>query len=259
MTGKGITDAHIAGDLIDSFAVGKSLLDIPLVTDDIYFGFIKSFTDSNNGLTDDTITDFYKYLDKNTDTAAPYMLSGEDYFAEDYISAADVILSAIDNTTIESGKNVADAIAIADSIPYMVISKTIADTVTVTEAIDSIAPVFTIPNDDPIITDVAEAHIFKIISDSVSIADEFTIQTSLVKTDTTYYEEHQHSLHETISISCTSGGMQETFHTNEDRTFGVSKNLTDTGTASDSGVINMQDYWSENYTAGEYVGTEYTF
>ena len=254
VTGKGITDAPIAGDLIDSFTVGKSLLDIPLATDDIYFGFIKSFADNTNGFTDDTITDFYKYLDKNTDTAAPYMLSGQDYFAEDYIATPDVILSAIDNTTIESGKNVADAIAIADSIPYVVISKTITDTVTVTEAIDSIAPVFTIPNDDPIITDVVESHIFKTVSDGVTISDSNIQSVNKVSEDSL-----PHGIREDISIVVPGKSAQSTLHTMEHTYTDTNKNLAEAAVASDSGVINIQDYWSENYTAGAYVGTEYTF
>ena len=254
LTGKSVTDASIANDLINSFDVGKSLLDIPLATDTIYFGFIKSFTDSNTGFTDGTIADFYKYLDKNTDTAAPYMLVGEDYFAEDYISAANVILSAIDNAVIETSKNVADAIAIADSIPHMVISKAITDTVTATEAVNSITPLFTIPNDDPIITDIAETHLYKTVTDGVTISDSNIQSVNKVSADSL-----PNGVNENIELDIPGGAALDTTHAMEHTYTDTSKNLAEAAVASDSGVINIQDYWSENYTAGAYVGTEYTF
>ena len=254
--GKNVIDAPVTSDSINS-DFSKTLLDIPLASDEISFGSGKVIAESTMGMADSSVSHFYKYLDKTTDTAAPYILG--DYFAEDYLTSADIILSASDTTLIESGKNVADAIAVADSIPYMVITKVINETVTVTENIDSIDPTYTIPYDDPRATDILASSFTKIITDGVNTTDNSIRNSEPVFSDTTYYFEHQHSFHETISIASNSGQEDEILHTNEERDSNVSKVLSETPVISDSGSINIQDYWSENYAAGAYVGTEYSF
>jgi hypothetical protein len=256
--GKGVIDTPIMGDMIDHFDVEKSLLDIPVTTDAIYFGFLRTVSDTFT-FNDSSVSHFYKYLDKNVDTAAPYLLAGEDYFAEDYMITPDVILSAIDNASIGVDKSVSDTTSVSESVPYVVFSKQVNDVVTVTENIDEISPMFMIPNDDPIITDVAEVSIHKVLSDGVSISDSSFNETGLAKTDTTYYYEHQHSFHEDVSISSTSGQEVEILHTNEERSSSISKATIENVAASDSGVINIQDYWSGDFASGDYVGAGYSF
>ena len=250
--GKGVSDTPIALDMIDHFDVEKSLLDIPLATDDIYFGFIRTIAESTMGIGDESTAHFYKYLDKTIDTAAPYLIG--DYFAEDYITSADIILSAIDNAQIEVAKTFVETTTISENVPLVVFSKTITDSVVATENIVSITPVFTIPNDDPIITDVAETHLFKTVSDGVTISDSNIQSVNKVSTDSL-----SHGVNENIELDVAGSAALDTTHAMEHTYTDTSKNLAEATVASDSGVINIQDYWSENYTAGAYVGTEYTF
>ena len=250
--GKGVVDITTSLDSIDFFDFGKSLLDIPITSDDLEFRVRKTVVDSNSAILDSSVTDFYKYLDKTVDTAAPYVLS--DYFAEDYITSADIVLSAIDNADIDVSKGLTETIAAGDSIPYMVITKAINDAVTVTEQIKSIDPVYTIPNDDPKITDIAETHLYKVISDGVLVSDNNTIATNKVSSDAL-----PHGINEDLNIAVPGKGAESILHVMEHTYTDTSKNLAEAAVASDSGVINIQDYWSENYTAGAYVGTEYTF
>lgn len=249
--GKNVIDTPVTSDSINA-DFSKTLLDIPLASDEISFGSGKVITESTMGMADSSVSHFYKYLDKTTDTAAPYILG--DYFAEDYLTSADIILSASDATLIESGKNIADAIAIADSIPYMVITKVINETVTVTENIDSIDPTYTIPYDDPRATDVLAASFTKTITDGVSIFDDTSLSVNKAASDSL-----PNGVNEDIEVVEPGKAAQSTLHTMEDITSGINKNLVETPVISDSGSINIQDYWSENYAAATYVGTEYSF
>jgi hypothetical protein len=248
--GKGVVDTTISLDDIDFFDVGKTLLDIPLATDEIYFGFLRTVDEDLFATSDSSTTHFFKYLDKTIDTAAPYILG--DYFAEDYITDADIILSAIDTTEIQVSKGLTETTAAGDSIPYMVITKTIDDTVTVIEQINSIDPVYTIPNDDPIITDVAETHFYKTISDGVVTLDSHSITTTKVTSETL-----PNGVNEDISLVEPGKAMQSTFHTMEETYSDMSKNVIETTAASDSGNINTQDYWSYDFTSGEYDTGDY--
>jgi hypothetical protein len=195
--GKSVVDTPVTSDIIDTFDVGKTLLDIPLTTDDnIYFGFERVVSESTMGMSDSLISDFYKYVDKTIDTAAPYLLG--DYFAEDYITAADIILSAIDTASIEVAKGLTETVASGDSIPYMVITKVINETVTAIDTVNSIDPVYALFND----------------------ALDAAYSTELVNTD-------------------------------------ITKNISETQNANDSGSINIQDYWSYDYTSGAYEAGDY--
>jgi len=194
--GKVIADASMASDIIDTFDVGKTLLDIPLTTEEIYFGFMRTVSESIMGMSDSSTSHFYKYVDKTIDTAAPYILG--DYFAEDYITDSDIILSAIDNASIEVAKGLTETVASGDSIPYMVITKVINETVTAIDTVNSIDPVYALFNDA-----LDTAH-----------------STELVNTD-------------------------------------ITKNISETQNANDSGSINIQDYWSYDYTSGAYEAGDY--
>jgi len=195
--GKSVVDTPVTSDIIDTFDVGKTLLDIPLTTDDnIYFGFERVVSESTMGMSDILISDIDKFVDKTIDTAAPYLLG--DYFAEDYITEADIILSAIDNASIQVAKGLTETVASGDSIPYMVITKVINETVTAIDTVNSIDPVYALFNDA-----LDTAH-----------------STELVNTD-------------------------------------ITKNISETQNANDSGSINIQDYWSYDYTSGAYEAGDY--
>ena len=195
--GKSVVDTPVTSDIIDTIDVGKTLLDIPLTTDDnIYFGFERVVSESTMGISDAPISHFYKYLDKTIDTAAPYLLG--DYFAEDYITEADIILSAIDTASIQVAKGLTETVASGDSIPYMVITKVINESVTAIDTVNSIDPVYALFNDA-----LDTAH-----------------STELVNTN-------------------------------------ITKNISETQNANDSGSINIQDYWSYDYTSGAYEAGDY--
>ena len=195
--GKSVVDTPVTSDIIDTIDVGKTLLDIPLTTDDnIYFGFERVVSESIMGMSDAPISHFYKYLDKTIDTAAPYLLG--DYFAEDYITEADIILSAIDTASIQVAKGLTETVASGDSIPYMVITKVINESVTAIDTVNSIDPVYALFNDA-----LDTAH-----------------STELVNTN-------------------------------------ITKNISETKNANDSGSINIQDYWSYDYTSGAYEAGDY--
>lgn len=248
--GKGVVDTSVTGDIIDAIDVGKTLLDTPLTTDDIYFGFLRTVSESITGMSDSSTSHFYKYLDKTIDTAAPYILG--DYFAEDYITDADIILSAIDNASIEVAKGLTETVASGDSIPYMVITKVINDTVTATETINSIDPTYTIPNDDPIVTDVLETSFTKTVTDGVSTLDNNLFSVNKASSDSL-----PNGVNEDIEIIEPGKAAQSTLHTMEDTYSSINKNLVETSTVSEIGNINTQDYWSYDYTSGAYEAGDY--
>lgn len=248
--GKGVVDTPVTSDIIDTFDVGKTLLDIPLTTDDIYFGFTRVVSESTMGMSDTSVSHFYKYLDKTIDTAAPYILG--DYFAEDYITDADIILSAIDNASIQVAKGLTETVASGDSIPYMVITKVINETVTVTENIDSIDPTYTIPYDDPRITDVLENSFTKIVTDGVFISDNNSLSVNKAASDSL-----PNGVNENLEMDVPGKAALDTMHTMEDTYSDIDKNLVETSTISETGNINTQDYWSYDYTSGAYEAGDY--
>lgn len=248
--GKGVVDVPVTSDIIDAIDVGKTLLDTPLATDDIYFGFMRAVSESTMGMSDTSVSHFYKYLDKTIDTAAPYILG--DYFAEDYITDADIILSAIDNASIQVAKGLTETVASGDSIPYMVITKVINETVTATETINSIDPTYTIPNDDPRATDILETSFTKTVTDGVSISDNNSLSVNKAASDSL-----PNGVNEDIDIVEPGKAAQSSLHTMEDVTSGINKNLVETSTISETGNINTQDYWSYDYTSGAYEAGDY--
>jgi hypothetical protein len=248
--GKSVVDTPVTSDNIDTFDVGKTLLDIPLTTEEIYFGFMRTVSESIMGMSDSSTSHFYKYVDKTIDTAAPYILG--DYFAEDYITEADIILSAIDAASFEVTKGLTETVASGDSIPYMVITKLINETVTVTETIDSITPVFRVPDDDPIITDVVETSFTKTVTDGIFISDSNSLSVNKASSDGL-----PNGINENIEIIEPGKAAQSTLHIMEDTHSSISKNLVETSTASEIGNINTQDYWSYDYTSGAYEAGDY--
>jgi len=250
--GKSVVDTSITSDAIDTVGVGKTLLDISLATDDIYFGFMRTVSESTMGMADSSVSHFYKYLDKTVDTAAPYIL--DDYFAEDFITEADIILSAIDNASIKVAKGLTETVSSGDSIPYMVITKIINDTITVTENINSIDPTYTIPYDDPRATDILEASFTKTLTDGVFVSDNNSLSVNKAASDSL-----PNGVNENLEMDVPGKSALDTMHTMEDVSATIGKNLVETPITSDSGSINIQDYWSENYAAATYVGTEYSF
>jgi hypothetical protein len=248
--GKGVTDVPVTSDSIDAIDVGKTLLDIPLTSEDIYFGFMRTVSESTMGMSDSSTSHFYKYVDKTIDTAAPYILG--DYFAEDYITDADIILSAIDTASIRVAKGLTETVASGDSIPYMVITKLINETVTVTETIDSITPVFRVPDDDPIITDVVETSFTKTVTDGIFISDSNSLSVNKASSDGL-----PNGVNENIEVVEPGKAAQSTLHIMEDTHSSISKNLVETSTVSEIGNINTQDYWSYDYTSGAYEAGDY--
>jgi hypothetical protein len=224
--GKSVEDVPITSDIIDTIDVSKTLLDTPLTTDDIYFGFLRNISESYIA-SDSSISDFYKY-------------------------ETDIILSTIDTASIQAGKGLTETVASGDSIPYMVITKVINETVTATETINSIAPVFTIPNDDPIITDVLENSFTKIVTDGVSISDNNSLSVNKASSDSL-----PNGVNENIEIIEPGKAAQSTLHTMEDTYSSINKNLVETSTVSEIGNINTQDYWSYDYTSGAYEAGDY--
>jgi hypothetical protein len=224
--GKSVVDTPVTSDIIDTFDVGKTLLDIPLTTDDIYFGFLRNISESYIA-SDSSISDFYKY-------------------------ETDIILSTIDTASIQAGKGLTETVASGDSIPYMVITKLINETVTVTESIDSIDLTHTIPNDDPTVTDVLETSFTKTLTDGVSISDSNSLSVNKASSDGL-----PNGVNENIEIIEPGKAAQSTLHTMEDTYSSINKNLVETSTVSEIGNINTQDYWSYDYTSGAYEAGDY--
>jgi hypothetical protein len=224
--GKSVVDTPITSDIIDTIDVSKTLLDVPLATDDIYFGFLRNISESYIA-SDSSISDFYKY-------------------------ETDIILSTIDTASIQAGKGLTETVASGDSIPYMVITKVINETVTATETINSIDATHTIPNDDPRITDVLENSFTKIVTDGVSISDNNSLSVNKASSDSL-----PNGVNENIEIIEPGKAAQSTLHTMEDVTSSINKNLVETSTISETGNINTQDYWSYDYTSGAYEAGDY--
>jgi hypothetical protein len=224
--GKSVEDVPITSDIIDTIDVSKTLLDTPLATDDIYFGFLRNISESYIA-SDSLISDFYK-------------------------QEADIILSTVDTASIQAGKGLTETVASGDSIPYMVITKVINETVTATETINSIDLSHTIPNDDPTATDVLETSFTKTLTDGVSISDNNSLSVNKASSDSL-----PNGVNENIEIIEPGKAAQSTLHTMEDTYSSINKNLVETSTVSEIGNINTQDYWSYDYTSGAYEAGDY--
>jgi hypothetical protein len=224
--GKRVEDVPITSDIIDTIDVGKTLLDIPVTTDDIYFGFLRTISESYIA-SDSSISDFYK-------------------------PEADIILSTVDTASIQAGKGLTETVASGDSIPYMVITKVINDTVIATETINSIDLSHTLPNDDPTATDVLETSFTKTLTDGVSVSDNNSLSVNKASSDGL-----PNGVNENIEIIEPGKAAQSTLHTMEDTYSSINKNLVETSTVSEIGNINTQDYWSYDYTSGAYEAGDY--
>ena len=179
------------------------------------------------------------------------------YFAEDYVETPginQILANTVDSIEVLTSKGVYDNTSTSDVINNFVISKTITDNVTTVDIVDSIAPVFMIPNDDPIVVDVATSAVYKSVSDAVNTTD-----STILGANKNIVESIPYGVNEDISVIEPGKGAQSTLHTMEHIYNDTTKNTSDIATASDSGIINIQDYWSESYSSGAYVGTEYTF
>ena len=216
--------------------------------------------------------DFYEFV---SETVHAVETVGIDYdIAVEFVKSIDEeMLNANDVYTSHIGKNIVDPEIVnlgdtsitlvnktltettqaSDSIPYMVISKAINDVVTATDNIDSIQPVFKIPNDDPVITDIATSSFYKVLTDGLSATDSmspFTIDKQIEETI-------PNGVNEDLNLDIPGKGAESILHTMEVMNSTVSKNVTDTTNTMESGVINIQDYWSYDYTSGAYATGDY--
>lgn len=149
-------------------------------------------------------------------------------------------------------KGVVDTSTTTDSIPYMVITKIINDTVIATENIDSIVGTYTLPLDEPNVTDILAASFTKTVTDGVYISDDNSLSVNKAPSDSL-----PNGVNENIEIVAPGKATQITLHTMEDVISGISKNLVETSTISEIGNINIQDYWSYDYTSGAYEAGDY--
>ena len=169
----------------------------------------------------------------------------------EHISGDDIVTSS-DTASIQAGKGLTETVASGDSIPYMVITKLINETVIATETINSIYSTQPIPNDEPTVTDVLETSFTKTLIDGVSVSDNNSLLVNKAPSDSL-----PNGVNENIEIIEPGKAAQSTLHTMEDTHSSISKNLVEISTASEIGNINIQEYWSYDYTSGAYEAGDY--
>ena len=269
ISGKNPTDSIVSSDYVNRDTdiivdYVREPIEVVSTGETITFGALKSTTDyaTQKEFDRDTdyIVDFAKLITYQDDLelVGDYVFdSVSAYFAEDYVEEPginQIKVNSVDVMELETGKNVSESVTSTDQINNVVIHKVLQDTTNASDAIDSISPMFMIPNDDPIVTDIANVAISKNVSDNVTSTDAITLIANKNIT-----ESIPHGVNEDISLVEPGKGAQSTLHTMEHIYNDTNKNTSDITTTSDSGIINIQDYWSDSYSAGAYVGNEYTF
>jgi hypothetical protein len=235
----------------ETFDVGKSLADYGLTTTNTNIDVVKLLSDVASH-SEDRTTMFEKYLDASSDSLieTPYMDPGQPaYFAEDYVANSDVILKAIDNAIYSMEKVIVEN-AIVGELYNVTYQKVITEVVSTSDTVVN-QPVFTVPNDDPIVTDVFSGHTVKSVVDATSVGDDRIVFHGPVVNET-------NEVNENISIASNGGGAQSTLHLMENQSSSLAKQTVDTLGTSESGIINIQDYWAGDFHSGDYVGTNYS-
>lgn len=183
------------------------------------------------------------------------ILNANDVYESHFFKNVDApeIVNIGDTSIIGTNKVLTETNSVSDSIPYMVFSKNINEVINVSDVINSIEPVFRVPNDDPIITDVSNTSFHKIVTDSVSVSDSMSPFTVTKQINETL----PHGVNENLEMDIPGKAALDSTHTMEHTYSNVGKNLSDTTNTMESGVINIQDYWAYDYTSGAYATGDY--
>lgn len=251
LVGKGFTETQITTEL-QTFDVEKSLSDLSLMTEIYNVDVVKLLTDATNGATDDHATDIFKYIDKTTDVVETslYMDPNQPaYFAEDYVTGADVILSAIDYTQVTYQKSIQES-TLTTEIYNVTYHKVLTETVTTSDVVGSERVTLLNP-ETASVSESLSGSLQKSVSDTTTASDSINSDYGPAPSDSV-------GVNENFNTSSSSGGVVSTAHLMEEQSSTVSKQTSDTVGTSDSGVINIQDYWAGDYLAGDYVGTNYS-
>lgn len=234
----------------------------------ITFGFLSTATDTATQKAFDRDTDYIVEFTKlitfqdDLELVGDYVFDAtEAYFAEDYVEEpglGQIKVNAIDLVETEVGKNVSENVNSADQINSITIQKVLSDTANASDTVNSISPVFTIPNDDPIVSDVAVVSISKSFSDGVSVTD-----SAILTANKNIAESIPHGVNENLELDLPGNTALDSTHTMEHIYNDISKNTSDISTINDSGNINIQDYWADYATgvelSGDYVGSNNSF
>jgi len=86
----------------------------------------------------------------------------------------------------------------------------------------------------------------------VSVSDNNSLSVNKAPSDSL-----PNGVNENIEIIEPGKAAQSTLHTMEDTHSSISKNLVEISTASEIGNINIQEYWSYDYTSGAYEAGDY--
>ncbi|NBP66466.1 MAG: hypothetical protein EBU66_17700, partial [Bacteroidetes bacterium] len=268
-SGKNPTDSIVSSDHLNRETdiivdYVRQPTDVVSTDETILFGTLKSTTDVATQKPFDRDTDYTVDFAKLITYQDDLELVGDyvfdpvsAYFAEDYVEQPglnQIKVNSVDIMVLETGKNISENATSSDQINSVVIQKVLSDTANASDAINSISPMFMIPNDDPIVTDIANVSISKNVSDNVTTSDSTTLAANK-----TISESIPHGVNENIELDVAGSSALDTTHTMEHIYNDINKNTSDITTTSDSGIINIQDYWSDSYSAGAYVGNEYAF
>lgn len=154
------------------------------------------------------------------------------------------------------GKNLADVAALAEQISLGT-SKSAADTQTLNDVI-FIATTFNRAfSDTASFSDATDLSVSKVLLDSVSETDAATLAVTKLIADSLAMVDS------VVGIAFTDAEDDalaiDDLGVDDDPAWNLGKNLADTTSTSDSGLLIMQDYCDITYFAEDYVGQSRTF
>ena len=233
--GKNVSDSATSSDAVNSITFSKVLADSVTVIESLIIGQVRDFADSTASPTDDDVISFGK-------------------------NVSDSISTPTDDDTISFGKVLTDSISTpTDAFNSFVVGKVLTDSTSpVTEA--TVVTYGKVLTDSTVATETTIVDYGKSVSDSISSpTDDDVISvgknvSDSISTPTDAFNSFV--VGKNVTDSATSS---------EAATINNEKVLTDSVTSpTDSGNINIQNYWAYDYTSGEggsgdYVGTNSTF
>jgi hypothetical protein len=165
-------------------------------------------------------------------------------------SADSELISSTDNLASNVGKNLTDVIVPIETLD-VVFNKSIIDVVYTTSEL-MITQGQELDAETTNTSDSAAFSISKSFSEIVSASDSADVVPNPRPSDIVTVSDSINSVVENTS-------QQENTAATDNSTVGYEKLAHHAAVTSESGVINIQDYWSETYAAADYVGREYTF
>jgi hypothetical protein len=173
----------------------------------------------------------------------------------DFLEFADSV-TEVDAATLAFTKQLTDVVDLAEQISLST-SKSFADTQTLSEVI-FIATTFNRSFEDTTsVDDAATRDVGKLLEDSLAAADAATLAVTKLLEDTIALADSVVGINftdtEDDALAIDDLGIDD------DPEWNLGKNLSDTASTTDAGLLIMQDYCDITYFLEDYVGEARTF